>query len=181
MKNFRIRKERGGWSIVETSSFEGKQGKPRRYATLEEMIREHSPAVFRIDPVQRFEVRMHDADVPSFQVYDNHEQEWCDGIFDSSANADIWAAALSRIYSRDPALSIETTATVTPSQADTAGRLLFAIAEAHNRLGFMATPDVTTALKMTSVEDIREVGSALLAIGNDTDAIIAPSEEEPPL
>jgi hypothetical protein len=76
-------------------------------------------------------------------------------------------------------MTIESTVTLTPDQADAIGRLLLAIAasqaEGHN----LHTVGVTTALDMTNVSNIREVGDALLALGNDTDAIIAPAVPEP--
>jgi hypothetical protein len=76
-------------------------------------------------------------------------------------------------------MTIESTVTLTPNQADAIGRLLLAIAasqaEGHN----LHTVGVTTALDMTNVSNIREVGDALLALGNDTDAIVAPAVQEP--
>jgi hypothetical protein len=65
--------------------------------------------------------------------------------------------------------------TVTPNQADAIGRLLLAIAasqaEGHN----LHTVGVTTALDMTNVSNIREVGDALLLLGNDPEAIVVPA------
>jgi hypothetical protein len=74
-------------------------------------------------------------------------------------------------------MKIESTAIIAPDQADAAGRLLLAIAKAQ-RLGHsLHTADVTVALDKTNVSDLLDAGNALLALGNDTDAIIAPGDE----
>lgn len=75
--------------------------------------------------------------------------------------------------------NIESTVIVKPSDADAVGRLLLEVASAR-QLGRLYTADVLTAFKDLTFDQIEEISNALLAIGNDTDAIVAPSEYDAP-
>jgi hypothetical protein len=69
-------------------------------------------------------------------------------------------------------------AKITPNQADTAGRLLLAIADSQAEGHNLHTVGVTTALDMTSVSNIRKVGDALHALGNVADLVIVASADD---
>jgi hypothetical protein len=75
-------------------------------------------------------------------------------------------------------MTIESTATITPDDADAAGRLLLALAEARKG-AHIHTTGVEYAFRTMMPSEIETVGNALLALGNDTDAIIAPAVPEP--
>jgi hypothetical protein len=77
---------------------------------------------------------------------------------------------------RRPEMDIESTVTIAPEDADGVGRLLLALAEA-SREGHLQTVGTTNAFEMLSYTELNDVGNALLALGNDTDAIIAPADE----
>lgn len=74
-------------------------------------------------------------------------------------------------------MTIETTVTITPDDADAAGRLLLALAEARTGAQ-LHTGAVEYAFRTMMPNEIMTVANALLALGNDTDAIIAPGDEE---
>jgi hypothetical protein len=66
---------------------------------------------------------------------------------------------------------------ITPNRADAAGRLLLALSERRPYRTIDGAVDY--AWTRMSVFDLNEVANALLALGNDTDAIVAPAVPEP--
>ena len=74
-------------------------------------------------------------------------------------------------------MTIESTVTIAPEQADMAGRLMLSLAEAQ-RVRTIATIGAEFAWMSMNIDDLTEVGNALLALGNDTDAIVAPAADD---
>lgn len=68
------------------------------FNTIDEGVREHSGDIFYFTEPERFEVRVRvrEPDVRDYQVFDNLEGRFCDGVFAEELAAEAWADTLRR-------------------------------------------------------------------------------------
>ena len=149
----------------------GKRGSSADYLSLEEGLRDHTGAVFHFvpEPTPRFIVKYrHAAWGAAHMIFDNNAGGWIDGKFDVPVAAQAYADLLNA----EDARPLPNNVKIRADAADHAGRVLDALlASSGDRdelHGFWTG-------HFDHVKDramLRTVANALLALGNDTDAIV---------
>lgn len=144
----------------------GKRGSSADYTDLEEGLRDHSGAVFHFVPEARYYVCQRGG---THRIYDEGKDEWVAGVFDADERAA--AQRYADLLNAEDERPLPNEVKISADAADHTGRVLDALLAADTGLTLHATTD-TYFWQSPNRYLIRTAADALLALGNDTDAIV---------
>ena len=148
----------------------GQRGYSEDYLSLEEGLRAHAGAIFHFDPIPtpRFIVKYRHAEWgAAHMVFDNDAGDWIDGRFSVSVAAQAYADLLNA----EDARPLPNEVKISADAADHTGRVLDAMLATDTGLTLHTAAD-TYFWQSPNRYLIRAAADALLALGNDTDAIV---------